>query len=78
MLQAIEGKDTWDGKSSLVVAYSAWNAHVKPGATFEDHVDLTSIYDLSQPGKYTVQVQRTDAVSKTLVKSNTVTVTVTP
>jgi hypothetical protein len=34
-------------------------------------------YFLNEPGKYTVQAQRYDEESKTLVKSNVITVTVT-
>ena len=39
---------------------------------------LDGIYDLSKPGVYTIQVSRFDDVSKTWVKSNTITLTVTP
>jgi C4-type Zn-finger protein len=33
---------------------------------------------MSKPGKYSIQVERIDDESKTVVKSNTITVTVTP
>ncbi len=39
---------------------------------------LDKIYDLSKPGKYTVQVSRFDDTTKVWVKSNTITLTVTP
>ncbi|HEV2489970.1 MAG TPA: hypothetical protein VGT03_09200 [Candidatus Acidoferrales bacterium] len=39
---------------------------------------LNRFYDLIKPGKYTIQVQCEDPGSKVLVKSNTITVTVTP
>lgn len=39
---------------------------------------LNRFYDLTKPGRYTIQVQRTDPTSKVTVKSNTITVTVTP
>jgi hypothetical protein len=50
-----------------------------------EHFFANQIYDLSQPGKYTIQVQQSVYASKadwksgvkTDVKSNTVTVTVT-
>lgn len=39
---------------------------------------LSVIYNLSKPGKYTVQVSRFDDATKTWVKSNKLTLTVTP
>jgi hypothetical protein len=48
-----------------------------PGKTFIDHVNVSTMYDLSQPGKYTIQFRRYDEESKTTVKSNKITVTVT-
>jgi hypothetical protein len=50
---------------------------LKPGLTSETSFDLFAAYILS-PGKYTVWVSGgTDAVSKVVVKSNTLTITVT-
>src|SRR5579863_6639159 len=44
---------------------------VEPGKNFEDNIIVNHNYDLSQPGKYTIQVSRFDpAYSKTWVKSN--------
>lgn len=40
--------------------------------------DVGVLYDLRGPGKYTVQVSRFDNETKTWVKSNTITLTVTP
>ncbi len=51
---------------------------LQSGKTYEDGMIVNDFYDLSQPGTYTIQVQRTDHQSKILVKSNKVTVTVTP
>jgi hypothetical protein len=56
-----------------VVAY-----HLKPGRTHETRSFLNRVYDLSQPGKYTIQVQRRDPGSNTIVKSNATTITVVP
>jgi hypothetical protein len=39
---------------------------------------VNDLYDLRQPGQYTIQVRRWDDETKTWVKSNTITVTVTP
>jgi hypothetical protein len=51
---------------------------IKPGKAFEGESILNQEYDLSNPGKYTIQAHRFDRVSKTMVKSNTITVTATP
>ena len=48
----------------------------EPGTTFWEDLDLSNLFDLSRPGKYTVQVSRFDPKSKANVKSNTITVTV--
>jgi hypothetical protein len=47
------------------------------GLTRADLV-VSRLYDLSKPGKYAIQVTRPDLGSRTLVKSNAVTVTITP
>ncbi len=39
---------------------------------------LSDLYNLTQPGRYTVQVSRTDEETKTLVKSNVITITINP
>jgi len=39
---------------------------------------LNRFYDLSKPGQYKIQVQRTDPASKVTVKSNPIIVSVTP
>lgn len=57
---------------------SGWATKLKPGETMADRVNVSKLYDLSQPGKYRIQFQRLDPETKTLVKSNEITVTVTP
>jgi len=49
-----------------------------PGKTLVHSVNVSKLYDLNPPGKYTIQFGRFDRETKTLVRSNTVTVTVTP
>lgn len=39
---------------------------------------VNRLYDMVKPGKYTIQVQRKDTYSKMIVKSNMITITVTP
>lgn len=48
-----------------------------PGKTLGDGMILSKLHDLSRPGKYTVQVERFDESTKTFVKSNKITITVT-
>ena len=49
---------------------------VQPGKSLVNNVDVTSLYDITHPGTYTIWVERTDRVSHILVKSNTISVTV--
>lgn len=52
---------------------------LEPGKSMEEVIVANKLYDLSQPGKYSIQVSRFDlAYSKTWVKSNTITLTVVP
>jgi hypothetical protein len=60
---------------------------IKPGETFQQTLDLTSEYDLTKPGIYSIQVLRSDVFTEddiktgklgTAVKSNTITLTLTP
>jgi hypothetical protein len=74
------------GKEPFLDHHSEMLVSLNPGETVQEFVYLNNIYDLSQPGKYTVQVKNTTYASdadvksgiKTDVKSNTVTLTVTP
>jgi hypothetical protein len=47
-----------------------------PGKAIVEHRALSKEYDLGKPGKYSIQALRSDG--KTDVKSNTITVTITP
>jgi hypothetical protein len=49
----------------------------KPGDSFTSSSDLNELYELT-PGKYAVQVYVKDSIAKVAVKSNTITVMVTP
>jgi hypothetical protein len=51
---------------------------LKPGESLKDGIVLDGMYDLSQPGKHTIQIERYDYVTKAVVKSNTITFTLTP
>jgi hypothetical protein len=71
----IHGTDHMDGPGG---AFTVVRVPIKPGKTFEEEPMLNKDYDLSTAGKYTIQAHRFDGVSMTLVKSNTITVIVTP
>jgi hypothetical protein len=45
--------------------------------TRTDLVNVSKLYDLNEPGRYTIQFQRFDEETKTFVSSNKITVTVT-
>jgi hypothetical protein len=51
---------------------------LKPGEDWQNSIRVSDLYDLSKPDQYTIQVRRWDDETKTWVKSNTITVTVTP
>ncbi|MHB8410922.1 MAG: hypothetical protein ACYDDI_03130 [Candidatus Acidiferrales bacterium] len=51
---------------------------LKTDKSFMYQLNIDELYDLSRAGKYTVQMERFDEGSKTFVKSNKITVTVTP
>lgn len=51
---------------------------VEPGKTSGAAIRANELYDLSRPGKYSIQVTKRDDENKTIVTSNTITVTVAP
>lgn len=59
-------------------AGSAYVVYLEPGQAKTDEFDASDFYVLTRPDKYTIQLQRADGESKTVVESNTVSVTVTP
>jgi hypothetical protein len=56
---------------------------LKPGEAREEEIPLDQLYDLSQPGRYTISASRrlsdvtTDPRSHTVAYSNSITITVT-
>jgi hypothetical protein len=62
--------------------FSIWPCVLKPGeSTSKDDNLISKLYDLSRPGKYVVQVSRFISGARKeegVVKSNTITITVTP
>jgi hypothetical protein len=53
---------------------------IQPGKTHEDIVDISNRYEFDKPGKYSIQIERElpEALGGGVIKSNTITVTVTP
>ncbi|MGO9231209.1 MAG: hypothetical protein ACLQKA_18630 [Bryobacteraceae bacterium] len=51
---------------------------IKPSEAVHEESDLNKEFDLSKPGKYTVQAERMDSTVREVVKSNVITFTVTP
>lgn len=58
--------------------WSALGGPLSPGKSVKDTMIVNKFFDLTKPGKYTIQVRRTDPASKVTVRSNTIEVTVTP
>lgn len=59
------------------VINTAFSMPVPPGESATEHFDLEKEFDLTKPGAYSVQAQRLDYPTQTLVKSNTMTFTIT-
>jgi hypothetical protein len=60
-----------EGGSSIV-------APIGPGKTVTFTVDLKQLYNITQPGLYTLDVTRTEENNKTVVRSNTLTLNIAP
>jgi hypothetical protein len=60
-------------------AGSAIRTRLKPGVTVEDDCAVTDFYDMTRPGRYVIQLQHDIPTNPNqIVKSNVITVTVTP
>jgi hypothetical protein len=72
--RAVRGDDgSWNWSGSAIIST------FKPGKEVHQEVSLQKLFDLDRPGKYTVEVRFLDVLgNKAIVKSNTITVTVTP
>lgn len=51
---------------------------LRPGESWIDTINIKTLYEIKKPGDYTIQVERFDPATNTMVKSNTITVSVTP
>jgi hypothetical protein len=59
------------GGSSVVLAHP-------PGKMFDIPIDLSRLYEITEPGTYTVQVSRYDGETKSVVRSNILTIDIVP
>jgi hypothetical protein len=69
------GEDS-PGADTYLIISSTMNIDVLPGGTVKREILLNRLYDLSKPGKYTVQVERIIGASALLTKSNALTVSI--
>src|SRR5262249_41247060 len=53
---------------------------IQPGETHKDSVNISNRYEFDKPGKYSIQIEREfpKSLGGGVIKSNTITVTVTP
>jgi hypothetical protein len=72
--RALNGEST---TTPMIIVSGGGPHRLEPGESMVDTLEINDLYDLRMPGKYTVQVERTDSASKNLVKSNLVTLTIT-
>jgi hypothetical protein len=73
----LKGENTGNGPQD-VIRRSMISVPVEPGESVAEQIIVNKLYDLSKPGKYTIQVEHEDPDTKTNVKSNTIIVTITP
>ena len=66
-----------DPTKTTVEVFRSGFAGVQPGETKTYSFLINKLYDLSQPGKYTIQVSQDDSLNKLTVKSNTISLTIT-
>jgi hypothetical protein len=76
----IQDHDTAEerAREPYVTVTSGGEQNLGPGKSIIDRMNISKLYDLTRPGKYTLELQRFDTESKTFVRSNKITVTVIP
>jgi hypothetical protein len=75
-IKANHAEPTQEGAPPRVLLRSTFSAELAPGKAVTQTLALTKEYDLSKPGKYTIQASRFDG--NVVVKSNVITLNVTP
>ena len=76
--RAVQGHDTLEqvSRKPYVIVGSGGDQNLAPGKEIKDRINVSKLYDLHQPGKYTIQLERFDLETKSFIKSNKITVTV--
>jgi hypothetical protein len=72
------GRQTVEDTPSVLTLNEVGRVPMAPGEVMKTEIRLSDLYDLSLPGKYTVQVRYYDDENKEEVKSKAITVTVVP
>jgi hypothetical protein len=76
--RAVLSKQDPNRPTTMVVLPNYLLHGIEPRGTLTEPIELDKLYDLSKPDKYTIQVERIDDATKAIVKSNKITVTLTP
>lgn len=71
-----QAKPAGGGLPETVVVEDFGYRTLAPGKSLTDRVEATKLYDFTEAGKYTIQFTRFDDQTKSLVKSNTITITI--
>ncbi|MGO9096739.1 MAG: hypothetical protein ACLQGV_16155 [Bryobacteraceae bacterium] len=80
LMPSIKSQQTIQTKDLLGPTFSYGSyvcVSLKPGETLQGEIVVSELFDLHRSGKYTIQVKRTDAATKTAVKSNIIALTLT-
>ena len=73
----ISGRQRRDDPPEVEAGSTILTTHPS-GKMFEMKIDLTRLYQITEPGMYTLDLSRFDDYSKTTVRSNTVTLQIVP
>jgi hypothetical protein len=74
----ITGKPRRDDPPPEGFGTSSILSSVAPGKTFTLTIDLTKIYEITEPGVYTLDVSRTEEDNKTIVRAKPLTLNIVP
>ena len=76
----IQGHDTPEERAHepYVMLTSGGESKLGAGKKIVERINLTNLYALNRPGKYTIQLQRMDMENQNTVLSNKITIAVTP
>lgn len=67
-----------NGEGDVPLVDNMSGVMLRPQDSYKSEIELSLLYDLTRSGKYTIQVQRGDDLTKGVAKSNTVTLMIMP